>query len=583
MKPLLCIRSFKFLTCSLLFVLLLSVHSFSYGQGPFVWQNNFSRPGVSATGPYVESTDITYTENGSAIVAGATLDLLGASTGETDACILKYSSSGVLMNTFYFDYNSTHGFDKVVKIVAKGNYLYALIKGHFNVAPTYDYDIQLFKMDTNLTVISSNYFNGTGNVNDIPVDMGIDMYGNVYVVGNTSRTATGGDILLLKYDPNLVSMFVKYFSSTGVANDVATAMKVEPTGVCDITGSAYSSTLGNRLLAMKYWGNGISLWTRYHDANLSAAADDIGTSISYDPSTGDVFVTGKGYYGTNYDWVVAKFNGIDGTKAWSKRFSGLNNNDDAGMDISYYSSSALYVVGNFKSTSAGVSLPSVVLKKLLPSDGSSVWSKTYTGITATPNASSSGAYASSLFVTPNENVYVLGTTYIQTPTYNEANHLVLKYSSAGVLNWSDLRNASSFSGFQSFKAVKATYIPSSQTLYVAGTMNVTMSFIGSMTITKYAPTSILPPSNLESRSNLENSNIDFNLYPNPCSNNINVNSMGLNEFTSIKIVDINGKVVYVSGKSTLPINIPTDQLSNGLYHLILNYNGSLVTKKFLKE
>ncbi len=582
MKTPLFFRNSRKTKSTTLLVLFFCLHLQTFAQGPFVWQNIFNRPGPSGYSQNVASTDIAYTENGSAIVGGTAPDSLGGSYGETDGCLLKYSPSGTLLNTYYYDYANTHGFDKVVKVITKGPYVYALIDGVYNATSAADHDIVLVKLDTSLNYIGATYYNGIGNVNDVPVDMGMDMYDNIYVLGNTSTVATGSDIILIKFNSSFATLFTKSFSSTGIATDVAKAMKVEPNGVCDITGSAYSTTLGNRLVVLKYWGNGISLWTRYHDANLSAASDDYGTALSYDGVTGDIYVTGRGFYGTNYDWVVAKFNGIDGTKAWSKRFSGVDNNDDWGIDISYFNSGALYVTGNFKSTVSSVNLPSIVLKKLLPSDGSSIWSKTYTGVATTSSTSSLGAYVSSLLVTPNENIYVIGTTGIQTPSYNEANHLVLKYTSAGVLSWSDLRSSGSVSGFQSFKGVKATYIPSSQTLYVAGTMSIGMSFYGSMTIMKYAPTSIVS-SHLESRVNQFTSDLDLNLYPNPCVNTINLSSSNISELTSLEIVDLTGKVVFASDKLTLPISIPTDQLTTGLYHLIMNNNGTLVSKKFLKE
>lgn len=582
-------RKTGLLSGKILFAILLLISTSPLtAQAPLQWQRLYERPGTISGSNYISAHDVAYTEGGSVIVAGATNQILPGTSVETDACILKYNADGTVINSYFQDYNSTGGTDKVVRIILKGSSIYALIQGQFNVTPTFDYDIQVVKMDTNFVVSNTTYFNGVGNVSDFPIDMGIDQLGNIYVVGNTSRAATGGDIVLLKYDSNLSPMFTKYYSSTGIGNDEAAAMKVESNGVCNITGYSADAIYGSRMLVMKYWGNGVLLWKKFHDVAPTTTGGDFGNAITYDPVSGDLYVTGRGFNSTNYDWSVVKFRGIDGAKLWTKLYAGLNNFDDSGVDIVYFNPGAVYVTGNSKSTVSGITNPSIVLRKLNPADGSQLWAKNYTGITATGSVTPLGATATSMVVTPSENIYVLGTTGIQTPTYAQANHLVLKYTSSGVSSWKDLQPSGSTSGFQAFTANRGIYDPTYQSLYVAGRKNVTMSFQGYMSIIKYGPTTLATTSeaivDIDSRISASTENdLNFSAFPNPFNEIISVSSSENESVADIKIISMTGQLVYEVYSQKLPLDINTSEFSSGIYQMHIYSEGTIITKRIVKD
>lgn len=558
----------------------------AHAQGPLQWIQQYDRPSAIGSQQMVKTTDVAYTANGSVIVAGNVKENTGTSLlGETDAGIVKFSPGGAVLNTFFYDYNSTGGTDETVRIIANGVFVYALVKGQYNVSPSFDYDFYVIKFDTNLFVLGSVFFNGTGNVSDVPVDMGIDAAGNVYVTGNTQRTSSGQDIVLLKYNADLALQFTRYYTSAGVAEDAVTDMKVEPSGACNITGYTTTAARGQRLLAMKYWGNGVLLWKNYYDANTTNTNIDQGRALSYDPVTGDIYVTGIGYVSSNADWVVVKFSGSDGTRLWAKRYAGADNNEDAGVDISFFSSDALYVCGKYRSTVSGITATSIQLKKLAPIDGAAVWTKGYIGPAATGSTTPRGAFVSSMLVTPSENIYVFGSTNRETPGYIEANHLILNYTSSGTLTWSDLQSAASTSGFQSFGAVKGAYIPSSQVLYVAGTKNVTMSFVGTWSIAKYSPTALVDPveENYSARTLKISDNLNVSFFPNPFNDIVTVATTSELPLQHIAITDMLGKVVYTNRDQQAPIQINTARFAKGVYQLMVQTAEGTVVRKMVKE
>ena len=81
-------------------------------------------------------------------------------------------------------------------------------------------------------------------------------------------------------------------------------------------------------------------------------------------------------------------------------------------------------------------------------------------------------------------------------------------------------------------------------------------------------------------------NIDFNIYPNPLTNESVINFSVKNEsFVTLEIVDVQGKTISKPiNEYLLPKSYSIDlanNLANGVYLLKVAFNGSLITKKFV--
>ncbi len=77
-------------------------------------------------------------------------------------------------------------------------------------------------------------------------------------------------------------------------------------------------------------------------------------------------------------------------------------------------------------------------------------------------------------------------------------------------------------------------------------------------------------------------NRTFKAYPNPANQSIQIDEAQFINWSSIRIVDTQGKVVFFSSKYENEINI--EKLKVGLYHmLITDTDGQISTSKFIKE
>ncbi len=76
-------------------------------------------------------------------------------------------------------------------------------------------------------------------------------------------------------------------------------------------------------------------------------------------------------------------------------------------------------------------------------------------------------------------------------------------------------------------------------------------------------------------------NNELQLYPNPSEGTLILNT-GKQQFSTYKIVDVQGKVVFDGQlKNKLSTHRIETDLPNGMYILMLEDNGTIVTSKFL--
>ncbi|MBK9399768.1 MAG: T9SS type A sorting domain-containing protein [Bacteroidetes bacterium] len=550
--------------------------------GPLQWSKQHQRPVTSALGygpPLEAYNDVKALSSGNTIAVGYTV---GANPGvvENDALVRKINNStGSIMNERFLDYYGGLKTDEAIKVLIAEPYIYVIGTATFGTAPN-DKDMFIIKMDTSLNTIWSFSINTLGNPNDIAVDAGLDAFGNIYILGNTTRTTTGGDIILVKLDNNSTQLFKKYYSSTGNYYDEAKALAVEPNGVCNITGSYTSATLGSRLLGLKVWSNGAQLWAKYHDVTSGAVQPDEGVSVSYDPVNNDMYVCGRGRNASgNYDWVVVRFAGSDGTKIWSKKYAGTSNYDDAGAEIIYTTTGELFACGTIKTTVSGTDSPNIQLRKLNPVDGATIWNKVYNFLNGAFGPSEEKA--TTMLVSPSGTIYVGGTVYFPTPTYYQPYQLVLAYNSSGVQQWTHLESSGSTSGTQGIDVKGLAYSSSQNALYAAGYKYATISFLSYSTILKFGPTAIVSPLPDRIAEN-EEGFISPYLFPNPASNYIQLQRFD-EGVAQLQIINASGKLIMWETVQEAMTQVDISTLPAGLYVVRYTCNQSTQTMRFVKE
>jgi hypothetical protein len=566
-----------------LLVLLMTVKVIAQTSGPLLWNRIDRRAGITTPGgaPFDKYKDVKVLSSGNTIALGEVGGIGAASGG--DIVLRKHdNATGAVLSERIIDGYTNGTPDRAVKLLVSEPYIYVITNAQYYLSP-FDDDFFIYKLDTAFNDVWSAIVNTPGDPNDVAVDAGLDLFGNLYVVGNTSRTASGGDIVLYKYSSSGTALFTKYYTSTGNFNDAVTAMAVEPNGSCNITGFYTSATLGSRMLALKLWGNGVQLWVRYHDVVSGVVSPDVGNSVSYDPVTGDMYICGTGLNSSgNDDWVVVKFAGIDGTKNWFKRHSGTNNANDSGVEV-VYANGNLYSAGTFASSVSGVVSQNVQLRKYNPADGASLWTKTYNILNGTNGPSTEAART--MIVSPAGVVYVGGVAVVPSFSASTTYQVVLAYSSSGTLLWAHNQpNGAAFSAVQGIDVSAIDFSPGQNTLFVAGSEWGSISIIGYSSLLKFGPASLTPVP--IARISDGETNIDSDrasiLFPNPASD-----FLGFRQFSGntglLTLSDLSGRILREVTIQDEFTSLDVQALPSGLYLLRFTQGDKTECLRFVKH
>ncbi len=90
-------------------------------------------------------------------------------------------------------------------------------------------------------------------------------------------------------------------------------------------------------------------------------------------------------------------------------------------------------------------------------------------------------------------------------------------------------------------------------------------------------------SRIGSSDELIDSNNELLLYPNPTSNMLNLNINSIQDYNTLKVVDISGRVMLVKSLTKNSISLDVSNLSKGMYFVTVQSNDKhVLTKKFIK-
>jgi len=213
-------------------------------------------------------------------------------------------------------------------------------------------------------------YNGPGNGDDLAYAIAVDDSGNVYVTGYSGGSGTGQDYATIKYYPNGDTAWVRRYNGPGNYNDRAYDMTLDVSGNICITGwssggSYYGSAQYGDHATIKYYPNGDTVWVRRDNGPLlDYEWKNSMTVDNYD----NVYVAGKSWNGSNYDYVTIKYY-PNGDTAWVRRYNGTGNADDIAHNIVVDNYSNVYVTG--ESQGVGTNLDFATLR--YSSDGNIVW------------------------------------------------------------------------------------------------------------------------------------------------------------------------------------------------------------------
>lgn len=349
--------------------------------------------------------------------------------GTYGALVMKYTSVGVLDNSFDFDGIQTYdtgGAGEEANAVAVDSLGNVYVAGSSNSLGIV-IDALILMYDATGTLV--NTFSGDGiqsydsGNDDVANGVAVDASGNVYVVGTSTDPILGStDVFILKFLP--IGILTTTFSGDGIAlyatadHDEGYGIVVDSAGNVYIAGTTEISIYStNIVLCLKYssWG-GIS--TTISGRNLARA-----NAVASD-GNGNIYVAGYLWNDTSADFLIMKYTQAG---ALDTTFSGdgIQTYDNGGKSdyangIAVDANGTVYVVGT--SDFGGITSDIVVLKYTSSGDLDTTFNGT--GIAIYDNASDDAGAAIAL--DSNGNAYIAGTSNFDI--------LVLKYTSAGALD-----------------------------------------------------------------------------------------------------------------------------------------------------
>jgi uncharacterized delta-60 repeat protein len=301
-------------------------------------------------------------------------------------------------------------------------------------------------------------FNGTGfvvhnnttgsNSEEIGKSIYVDNTGNIYVTGYSNH---GGnpDMVIWKYNSSgsLDSSFnsngttpgivVHHNAAGGFAMDYGNSIYVDNTGNIYVTGHSWNGSNFDMVI----WGcnsSGSIDGIVVHDNAAGGNVHDYGNSIYVD-NTGNIYVTGSSMNrNSNYDMVIWKYNSIgsldnnfdiDGIVVHHNAAGG--DYEDAGSSIYVDNTGNIYVTGSSMNRNSNYDM--VIWK--YNRDGSLDTSFNGTGFVVHDNAAGGNShdYGYSIYVDNNGNIYVTGRSWNNNGNYDM---VIWKYNRDGSLDTS---------------------------------------------------------------------------------------------------------------------------------------------------
>lgn len=250
------------------------------------------------------------------------------------------------------------------------------------------------------------------------VKLTIDNSGNVLVTAPSA--GNGDDIIVLKYNNNGNLLWDKRYSSPGNFADEPRSITTDNSGNVYVCGRVWMGTNGDDFVTLKYSPTGDLLWSKTY--NGTGNNNDQANSIIADNS-GNVFVTGQSFgVGTNRDFLTIKYSS-SGDSLWTKRYSGTSNRDDIPTVIKILNGDPV-VTGYSYNIMTRNDFTTI---RYNSQNGNELWTAKYNG----PTDSTERAY--SMHIDNSGNIFIAGDGFRSTA--NNLDMLVVKYNSSGVQQW----------------------------------------------------------------------------------------------------------------------------------------------------
>lgn len=380
--------------------------------GDTLWVRTFDRNNNGDKGSAIKVD-----ASGNVYVLGTVSSITG-----NDIITLKYNSVGDTLWTRTYNNISVNQDEAgvAISIDASGN---VYVTGNSDSDPSAGINDDFVTIKYNSSGVQqwSKTYNGTGSLGDIPVGVGVDNNGNVYVSG---KSFNGGDddYVTIKYNSIGTQTWLQTYNGGG--NDRPAAMQTDAFGNCFITGRSKSAN--DDYYTIAYNSSGVTLWTALYDG--TGGKNDRPVALTYD-GNGNVYVTGQSdvditALAINYDYLTIKYD-LNGVQLWATNYNGIGNNSDVPSDIAVDANGNVYITGKADVDAIIITNNDYATVKYNLS-GVQQWVKSYNG------AANLSDGANAIAVDAAGNCFVTGGSVENS---SQKDGTTLKYNATGTQQW----------------------------------------------------------------------------------------------------------------------------------------------------
>lgn len=202
----------------------------------------------------------------------------------------------------------------------------------------------------------TNYYNGPGNLEDIPSGNAVDNRNHVIVTGGSRGIATNWDFATIAYSATGKPLWTNRYDGPAHGDDIATAIAVGANTVY-VTGDTTLTTNANDFSSyatLAYSSTGKPLWTNFYAPMTN---DDEPAAIAAE-SRG-VVVTGASYNpATLADYATVEYS-TTGVPLSTNRYDGPISNDDFADAIAVAPNGDVLVTGYSAGTNSGYDITTI--------------------------------------------------------------------------------------------------------------------------------------------------------------------------------------------------------------------------------
>ena len=201
-------------------------------------------------------------------------------------------------------------------------------------------DFLTVKYDSSGTFLWSHGFSGNATISD-DIPEAIAVVGNtIYVAGGSANLVTQKDAAVFSLNQSGVQQWIQQFNGQGDFTDKVQALTVDSKNNLYVTGYVFNPEMRKDLFTAKYNASGVLQWFRTYDF---AESNDEGKSIAVDTS-GNVYVCGNSIgNSTSDDYITIKYD-ASGNQLWTARYD-FNNEADVAVSIGLLSNGNIVVTG----------------------------------------------------------------------------------------------------------------------------------------------------------------------------------------------------------------------------------------------